>query len=46
MNITIYIPEFLTNGYFWSGVGAATLFWAIILLFFTTGISKSLSNLF
>lgn len=46
MNITIYIPEFLTNGYFWSGVGAATLFWVIILFFIAGGISKALSSLF
>jgi hypothetical protein len=30
-NITLQIPEFLVNGYFWSGVGAATLFWVLLI---------------
>jgi hypothetical protein len=31
MKITFEIPEFLVNGYFWSGVGAASLFWFLLL---------------
>lgn len=43
MNITIYIPEFLTNVYFWSGVGAATLFWAALVFYIGGGIGKLIS---
>jgi hypothetical protein len=45
MSITLKIPEFLVNGYFWSGVGAASLFWFLLVYVVLNNVGSILSDI-